>query len=134
RAVTALEKAGQPVVTLTLRDKLDLGGEFLRWEIAVAIAGAILRIDAFDQPNVQESKDNTKKVLARFRASGKLPTAESVSASKSKTAIKALLERARPGAYFAVMAYTTRTTASEAAIGAIRTAVRDRTHRATTAG
>src|SRR4051812_4410932 len=116
RAVQALEKAGQPVITLTLRDKLDLGGEFLRWEIATAIAGSILRIDAFDQPNVQESKDNTKKVLAKFRSSGKLPAAESVAASKSKTAIKGLLERAKPGAYFAIMAYTTRTAGSEAAI------------------
>ncbi|TMD73577.1 MAG: bifunctional transaldolase/phosoglucose isomerase, partial [Chloroflexi bacterium] len=61
RGVQALEKAGHPVVTLTLRDKLDLGGEFFRWEVATAIAGAILGIDAFDQPNVQESKDNTKK-------------------------------------------------------------------------
>jgi transaldolase / glucose-6-phosphate isomerase len=134
RAVQALEKAGQPVVTLTLRDKLDLGGEFLRWEIATAIAGSILRIDAFDQPNVQESKDNTKKVLAKFRASGKLPVAESVAASKSKSGLKALLEKAKPSAYFAIMAYTTRTAGSEAAIAAIRTAVRDRTHYATTAG
>jgi transaldolase / glucose-6-phosphate isomerase len=134
RAVQALEKAGQPVVTLTLRDKLDLGGEFLRWEIATAIAGSILRIDAFDQPNVQESKDNTKKVLAKFRASGKLPAAESVAASKSKSGVKSLLERAKPGAYFAIMAYTTRTAGSEAAIAAIRTAIRDRTHYATTAG
>jgi glucose-6-phosphate isomerase/transaldolase/glucose-6-phosphate isomerase len=134
RAVQALEKAGQPVVTLTMRDKLDLGGEFLRWEIATAIAGSILRIDAFDQPNVQESKDNTKKVLAKFKASGKLPAAESVAASKSKTGLKALLERAKPGAYFAIMAYTTRTPAAEAAIAAIRTAVRDGTHFATTAG
>src|SRR6202140_4537159 len=78
RAVEALERAGQPVVTLTLRDKLDLGGEFLRWEGATAIAGSILGIDAFDQPNVQESKDNTKKVLGKFRSSGKLPPAESV--------------------------------------------------------
>ena len=134
RAVQALEKAGQPVVTLTLRDKLDLGGEFLRWEIATAIAGSILRIDAFDQPNVQESKDNTKKVLAKFRASGKLPVAESVAASRSKSGLKALLERAKPSAYFAIMAYTTRTAGSEAAIAAIRTTVRDRTHYATTAG
>jgi len=132
--VQALEKAGQPVVTLTLRDKLDLGGEFLRWEIATAIAGSILRIDAFDQPNVQESKDNTKKVLAKFRASGKLPVAESVAVSKSKSDLKSLLERAKPGAYFAIMAYTTRTAGSEAAIAAIRTTVRDRTHYATTAG
>jgi transaldolase/glucose-6-phosphate isomerase len=134
RSVQALEKAGQPVVTLTMRDKLDLGGEFLRWEIATAIAGSILRIDAFDQPNVQESKDNTKKVLAKFKASGKLPAAESVAAAKSKSGLKALLDRAKPGAYFAIMAYTTRTPAAEAAIAAIRTAVRDGTHYATTAG
>jgi transaldolase / glucose-6-phosphate isomerase len=134
RAVQALEKAGQPVVTLTLRDKLDIGGEFLRWEIATAIAGAVLRIDAFDQPNVQESKDNTKKVLASFKSKGKLPPADSVPASRSKSGIKELLERAKPGAYFAIMAYTTRTPGSEAAIAAIRTAVRDRRQIATTAG
>src|SRR5438477_6549189 len=134
RAVQALEKAGQPVVTLTMRDKLDLGGEFLRWEIATAIAGAILRIDAFDQPNVQESKDNTKKVLARFKASGKLPPAESVPASKSKSGLKTLLARAKRGSYFAIMAYTPRSTASESAIASIRTSVRDSTRYATTAG
>src|SRR5882762_77133 len=84
RAVKALEKAGHPVVTLTMRDKLDLGGEFLRWEIATAIAGSILGIDPFDQPNVQESKDNTKKVLAKFKATGKLPAATSTVASKAR--------------------------------------------------
>ncbi len=134
RAVTALEKAGEPVVTLTLRDKLDLGGEFLRWEIATAIAGSILRIDAFDQPNVQESKDNTKKVLAKFKSSGKLPAAEAVAASRSKTALRSLLDRAKHGAYFAIMAYTTKTATSESAIASIRTAVRDRMQLATTAG
>jgi transaldolase / glucose-6-phosphate isomerase len=134
KAVQALEKAGQPVVTLTLRDKLDLGGEFLRWEIATAIAGSVLGIDAFDQPNVQESKDNTKKVLAKYRASGKLPKAESVPAAKSRAGLKALLGQAKRGAYFAIMAYTTRTTASQAAIASIRTSVRDATQYATTAG
>jgi transaldolase/glucose-6-phosphate isomerase len=134
RAVRALERAGQPVVTLTLRDKLDLGGEFLRWEVATAIAGSILGIDAFDQPNVQESKDNTKKVLGKFRASGKLPAAVSLPAAKSRTGLRSLIERAKPGAYFAIMAYATRTAASEAAIASIRSTVRDRTHFATTAG
>ncbi len=134
RAVQALEKAAQPVVTLTLRDKLDIGGEFLRWEVATAIAGAVLRIDAFDQPNVQESKDNTKKVLASFKSKGKLPAADSVPASRSKSGLKALLDGAKPGAYFAIMAYTTRTPGSEAAIAAIRTSVRDRRQIATTAG
>jgi glucose-6-phosphate isomerase/transaldolase/glucose-6-phosphate isomerase len=134
RAVQALEKAGQPMVTLTLRDRLDLGGEFLRWEVATAIAGSILGIDAFDQPNVQESKDNTKKVLAKFRTRGKLPLAESVPAAQARSGLKALLERAKPGAYFAIMAYTTRTPGSEAAVAAIRAVVRDRTQIATTAG
>ncbi|HSS93580.1 MAG TPA: bifunctional transaldolase/phosoglucose isomerase [Candidatus Dormibacteraeota bacterium] len=134
KAVRALEKAGHPVVTLTLRDKLDLGGEFLRWEIATAIAGSVLAIDAFDQPNVQESKDNTKKVLAKFRATGKLPAAESAPAAKSRTGLRALLDRGRHGSYFAIMAYTTRTTTSESSIASIRTSVRDATHYATTAG
>jgi transaldolase/glucose-6-phosphate isomerase len=134
RAMQALEKAGQPVVTLTLRDKLDLGGEFLRWEVATAIIGSILGIDPFDQPNVQESKDNTKKVLAQFKSKGKLPPADSTAAAKARTGLKALLEKAKPGAYFAIMAYTARTPGSEAAIAAIRTAVRDRTQIATTAG
>ena len=134
RAVQALERAGHPVVTLTMRDKLDLGGEFFRWEVAVAIAGSILGIDAFDQPNVQESKDNTKKVLATFKSRGRLPSAESVHASKARADIAALLKKAKKGAYFALMAYTTRTPQSEAAIGAIRTAVRDKTKIATTSG
>ena len=134
RAVSALEKAGHPVVTLTLRDKLDLGGEFLRWEIATATAGSILGIDPFDQPNVQESKDNTKRVLAKFESAGKLPPADSTPASKARVGVKGLLERAKPGAYFAIMAYTARTATSEAAISAIRTAVRDNTQIATTAG
>jgi transaldolase / glucose-6-phosphate isomerase len=134
RTVSALEKAGQPVVTLTLRDKLDLGGEFLRWEIATAIAGSVLGIDPFDQPNVQESKDNTKRVLATFKSKGNLPPAESTHASKARAGVKGLLGRAKPGAYFAIMAYTARTATSEAAISAIRTAVRDSSHIATTAG
>jgi len=74
--VQALEQAGQPVATLTLRDKFDLGGEFLRWEIATAVAGSILGIDPFDQPNVQESKDNTRAVLSRLSATGSLPDVE----------------------------------------------------------
>src|SRR5216683_4506061 len=134
RGVQSLEKSGHPVITLTMRDKLDLGGEFFCWEVATAIAGAVLGIDAFDQPNVQESKDNTKKVLARFKQAGKLPAAESVAAAKAKSGIAALLKQAKRGAYFAIMAYTARTPGSEAAIAAIRTAIRDKTTIATTAG
>ncbi|HEY6118004.1 MAG TPA: bifunctional transaldolase/phosoglucose isomerase [Candidatus Dormibacteraeota bacterium] len=134
RAVQALEKAGQPVITLTMRDKLDLGGEFLRWEIATAIAGSVLGIDAFDQPNVQESKDNTKKVLATFKSRGKLPPVDTIPTSKAKGAVGSLVKQARRGAYFAIMSYTARTPQSEAAIAAIRTAVRNGKNIATTAG
>ncbi|HLQ61948.1 MAG TPA: bifunctional transaldolase/phosoglucose isomerase, partial [Candidatus Acidoferrales bacterium] len=132
--VKALEGAGQPLVTLNLRDRLDLGGEFLRWELATAVAGSLLGIDAFDQPNVQESKDNTRRVLAGFKASGRLPAAESVRAREAGPEVTGLLRRARKGAYFAIMAYTARSTESERALARIREVVRDRRHLATTAG
>ncbi|HEX6488493.1 MAG TPA: bifunctional transaldolase/phosoglucose isomerase [Candidatus Dormibacteraeota bacterium] len=134
RAINVLEKAGQPVVTLTLRDKLDLGGEFLRWEVATAVAGSILGIDAFDQPNVQESKDNTKKVLEQFKKAGRLPAAESVAAADSADALRGLLKRAKKGAYVALMAYTERTRTSERSLAQIRATLRDATSLATTAG
>ncbi|HEX6348048.1 MAG TPA: bifunctional transaldolase/phosoglucose isomerase [Candidatus Dormibacteraeota bacterium] len=132
--VRALEKAGQPVVTLTLRDKLDLGGEFLRWEIATAIAGSILGIDAFDQPNVQESKDNTKRVLAAWEKSGKLPAAETASAADGGRAIAAALRKAKKNAYVAFMAYTATTPGSEGAADRLRELVREKTKFATTWG
>ncbi len=134
RAVEAIERAGQPVVTLSLRDRLDLGGEFLRWEIATAVAGSILEINPFDQPNVQESKDNTRKVLSSFRSRGRLPEAESVPAAKAGPELKRLLGAKKAGSYFAIMAYTERTAAAEKAIRELRELVRDRAKLATTAG
>ncbi|MBY0357734.1 MAG: bifunctional transaldolase/phosoglucose isomerase [Candidatus Obscuribacterales bacterium] len=73
KMVQALEKAGQPVVRIEMNDTVELGAEFLRWEIATATAGAILGINAFNQPNVQESKDFTKEYLAAYNSSGSLP-------------------------------------------------------------
>ncbi len=58
---SSLRQAGQTMITIDLDDRLDLGQEFFRWEIAIATAGAILGINAFNQPNVQESKDNTNR-------------------------------------------------------------------------
>jgi glucose-6-phosphate isomerase len=133
-AVLALEQAGQPVVTLTMRDQLDLGGEFLRWELATAVAGSLLGINPFDQPNVQESKDNTKGVLAEFVAGGKMPEAAAVPAARAGEAVADLLGHARDGSYFAIMAYTTSTEASTHALRQIRASVRDGSRLATTAG
>jgi transaldolase / glucose-6-phosphate isomerase len=133
-AVEALEKAGQPVITLTLRDKLDLGGEFLRWEIAIAIAGSVLGIDPFNQPNVQESKDNTKRVLSAYVEQERLPEAETLTPEEAGRALVEQLRKAPEGGYFTIMAYTARTDASEEAISSLRTSVRAATRLATTAG
>jgi glucose-6-phosphate isomerase/transaldolase/glucose-6-phosphate isomerase len=135
KGVRALEAAGQPVVTLTLRDRTDIGGEFLRWEIATAIAGSILKINAFDQPNVQESKDNTKKVLAEFQANKKLPAVETVAVAEAKASLKTLFRKLRAGrSYLAIMSYTGRSATSERSLARIRTAVRDAHKVATTSG
>ena len=124
----------EPMVTLNLRDRMDLGGEFFRWELATAVAGAMMGIDPFDQPNVQESKDNTKKVLAEYASNGRLPEAVSVPADRAGAAVADLLGHARDGSYFALMSYTARTSTSEEALARIRMSVRDTTRLATTAG
>jgi transaldolase / glucose-6-phosphate isomerase len=72
---TQLEGEGHPVHRLRLADPLDVGGEFVRWEIATAVAGIVLGIDPFDQPNVQESKDATTDLLEAYRSRGTLPQA-----------------------------------------------------------
>ncbi len=73
KRLAALSAAGHPVLEHELADEYALGGEFLRWEIAIAAAGYVLGIDPFDQPNVQESKDVTKGLLAQFAEAGELP-------------------------------------------------------------
>jgi len=132
--VAALERAGHPVVTITLRDTLDLGGEFLRWELATAVAGSILGIDPFDQPNVQESKDNTKRVLAEFEARGQLPPAPALAPAETGAKVAELLAKARRGSYFSIMSYTAQTGASDKALARVRVAVRDQARQATTRG
>jgi glucose-6-phosphate isomerase len=70
RALDALVAAGQPVIRIELDDPMDLGGEFVRWEVATAIAGAVLGIDPFDQPNVEEAKERTRRLLAGTSPAG----------------------------------------------------------------
>lgn len=130
RAVAALEGAGQPVVRLPLRDPLDLGAEFFRWEFATATAGTVLRINAFDQPNVQESKDRTEAVLAAYQRDGALPSA----AAAAPEQLVPFLRQARPGDYLALMAYLPPSAETDAALRAIRTHVRDQLRIATTVG
>ncbi len=130
RAVKALQDSDQPVVTLLLDDLYDLGAEFFRWEFAVAVAGASLQIDPFDQPNVQESKDNTKAVLDGYLSSGALPQEESAGAEQ----VRALVDAAGEGDYVAILAYVTPSPENEAALQELRVAIRDRQDVATTVG
>jgi glucose-6-phosphate isomerase/transaldolase/glucose-6-phosphate isomerase len=131
RALAALQRTGHPVLKLDLKDRYDLGGEFFRWEFATAVAGHILGIHPFDQPNVQESKDNTGRVLKEVETKGSLPA---LPPSTPKQALAQLLTQAAPNRYLSILAYTTPSPQVEAALRALRRAVMLRHHIATTAG
>jgi transaldolase/glucose-6-phosphate isomerase len=148
----ALEKAGHPVIRLSMSDPLDIGEQFGLWEIATATAGAVLGIDAFDQPNVQESKDNTKRLLAEFRASGSFaePTPSLVVApaavialsgsreialgSDLASALAAIFAQVKPGDYVAFTAYIDMSDAHKQMLRELRLKVRDALKVATTVG
>jgi transaldolase/glucose-6-phosphate isomerase len=125
-----LEEAGHSVVRLPLRDRLDLGGQFLLWEIAVAMAGQILEINPFDQPNVQESKDNTRRVLSEWSAA----RANEEQKTGGEDGLTSLLDDLSPGCYFAVQAYLAPDPRVEQAVDELRSAVRRRFGVATTFG
>ncbi len=135
-ALTALGKAGHPIVTLKLSDPLAIGAEFFRWEYAIAVAGAILGINVFDQPNVQEAKDLTKKVLSE----GNPPTVgqgirwAGQSGATLEAAIQSLLGQVRAGDYVALLAFIVPSPEHDRALNAIRLAIRDGHRVATTVG
>jgi transaldolase/glucose-6-phosphate isomerase len=147
-AVGALARAGHPVVRLELDDEYDLGQEFFRWEVATAVAGAILRIHPFDQPDVEASKIATRKLTAEYERTGTLPTEtpifsggqitlfadeknaaaleRRVGNSRSLAAyLAAHLGRLTDGDYFALLAYIEMNEGNERALQAIRGNVRD---------
>ncbi|HYM50226.1 MAG TPA: bifunctional transaldolase/phosoglucose isomerase [Candidatus Limnocylindrales bacterium] len=134
--VEALAAAGQPLITLRLRDAGDLGSEFFRWEFAVAVAGAILQLNVFDQPNVQEAKDLTKTVLAESRpaTTGQGIRWTGQPGATLADAIQALLQQVKAGDYVALLAYIPPSSEHDRALTAIRGAVAERLRVATTAG
>ncbi len=149
RAAAPLAAAGHPVLRLRLGDPLDLAGEFFRWELATAVAGALSGIDPFDEPNVQESKDNTGRLLAEFEAQGRLPSEppawerDGLSASGGPAGeaprdlpglLAAHFRALRPGGYAALMAYLAPTGAHTRLLQAVRHRLRDALHVATTLG
>jgi glucose-6-phosphate isomerase len=118
-----LREAGHPVIHLQLEDPIDLGGEFFRWEFATAVAGAVLGIQPFDQPNVQEAKDATKKLLARGEHS-----------QAGTDDLEPLLRQVRPGDYLGIQAYVPRNPDTEGQLHEARMRLRDRLKVATTVG
>lgn len=126
--VAVLDAAGLPVIKLELKDAYDLGAEFFRWEFAVALAGACLEINPFDQPNVQESKDNTKRILAEYEKKRGLPQAT------NEGTLPEVLNSAQPGDYVAFMAFTEDSPELEKAFDALRRAILTRHRLPTTLG
>jgi transaldolase / glucose-6-phosphate isomerase len=142
--VAALEKAGQPVIRITLSNTYTLGQEFFRWEIATAVAGSIIGINAFNQPDVEASKIETRKLTGEYESTGSLPAespffaakegrlfadpknAAVLSGGKSQgEVLRAHLSRLGTGDYFAVLGYIPMNAENEAALQTIRAAVRD---------
>ncbi|NDJ60536.1 MAG: glucose-6-phosphate isomerase, partial [Chloroflexi bacterium] len=143
-AVEALKAAGHPVVTLHLHDLYDLGGQFFLWEMATAVAGHIIQINPFDQPNVEAAKVLARQMTAAYQQDGKLPELTpllsdngltvygDVTANNAAEALKAFLAQAANGAYVTLQAYIQPTAEADAALLALRTKLRDTTQRATT--
>ncbi len=142
----ALAKAGHPLVRIHLEEKLDVAQEFMRWEIATATAGSILGINAFNQPNVQESKDNTARLLDEVRLTSLVPEPKpsltegplsfysDTGGESGEALLKALLDGAGPGRYVAIMAYLTEDAATDAALARMRRHLMTATHATTTLG
>ena len=127
-AMRSLEDAGQPVVRLDLRDFYDLGAEFFRWEMGTAIAGAILSINPFDQPNVQAAKDMTESVLSAYQSSGNLPE------MAAPSSLNEFLAGEQKNDYLAIMAYINQSPEVEQAVDQLRRKVMEKHGIATTFG
>jgi transaldolase/glucose-6-phosphate isomerase len=125
-----LAKAGHPVFTLFAEGPEDLGRIFFFAEFATAVCGWVLGINPFDQPNVQEAKDNTQKVLARYSEEGSLPEV----AESDENGLRDILQQAEPPHYVAIMGYVQPSERFDGAIEGLRAAIRDATKATTTFG
>lgn len=133
-ALAALQATGQPLVVFDLPDPYDLAAEFYRWEFATAVACAVLGVNAFDQPDVQDAKDRTKAKIAEYKATGAVSPGTFTSVEDAPAALKAFLASAKSGDYIAINAYLRRNPAMEAALTELRLKLRAQTGCATTVG
>jgi transaldolase/glucose-6-phosphate isomerase len=153
RAVHALARAGHPVIRISVAEPCDLVQEFFRWEIATAVAGSILGINPFDQPDVEASKVETRKLTTEYEKTGSLPpdqplfdidgmqvyatgdtTRALANARSLADCLDSHLGTLLPGDYFAILAYVAMNAAHEEVLQEIRHLVRDRRRVATCLG
>ena len=156
RAIDALERAGQPVVRIGLTDVYDLGQEFFRWEVATAVAGSIIDINPFDQPDVEASKIATRKLTEEYEKTGSLPAEKPIFESgdiklfadkRNATELNQLvkdrslaryvqvhLNRLKARDYFALLAYIEMDADHEIVLQKIRHTIRDQWQVATCLG
>ena len=154
RAVAALEASGHPVVRITVSDAMQLGQEFFRWEMATAVAGSVIGINPFDQPDVEASKVKTRDLTTAYEKTGSLPdekpffsdagfalyadpkneAALAPKATSLVAALKAHFARIGAGDYAALLAYIERNPAHIAMMQSLRRVIRDRTKAATCVG
>jgi transaldolase/glucose-6-phosphate isomerase len=154
RAIAALEAAGHPVVRIVVAEAMQLGQEFFRWEMATAVAGSLIGINPFDQPDVEASKVKTRDLTTAYEKTGKLPQEEPFyrgegvqlfadprneaelkpQATSLGAAVKAHLSRVGAGDYVALLAYIERNPAHAAVLQQIRRVIRDRSRAATCLG
>jgi transaldolase/glucose-6-phosphate isomerase len=133
RTIARLLEAGFPALTFTINDPYQLAAEFFRWEFATAVACAILRINAFDQPDVQDSKDRTKAKIKEYLETGKLTEGKTVS-WEDQPVLEMFFGQAKAGDYVALNAYLPRNRQMAALLRRLRLAIRKKTGCATTVG
>ncbi len=144
-----IKEAGHPVVSVELKDNMALAGEYYRWEIATAVAGIVMRINPFDEPNVAEGKKNTNDLLKEWNSTGTFKMQQplltqnniSIYAAKKlnhysslRESLESFMEQAKPGDYIALLAYLEETPERTAILQSERMQLRDKLKVATTIG
>jgi Phosphoglucose isomerase len=140
----ALKQRGAPVVEIELKSPVQLGAEFFKWEIASALACASLAVDPFDEPNVQESKDNTARILEIFESTGEMPLGSprlvesgielyaegaaraAISTLQLSAALRTFFSERRPDDYVAILAYVARDAANSSELNSLRATLAER--------
>ncbi len=126
KKVKELKKAGFPVLEMEWPNASAIGAEFLRWEIATTVAGALLGINPFDEPNVKESKDNTARLLHKYRRKGRLEASQALIPASGQMPFEAFFKKLPEKAYVALLSYTERSPEVRKGFAVIRQRIQKR--------